>query len=101
VRRETHASLDEAVRAMESAVEEVRDEGGLPTVKMLREFEPGDRVAARIEISSGGWLRGRTAGVDVMGDGSLVPFSGGVRRSGLDVLPDEPPLDAVRRELAG
>ena len=34
--------------------------GGLEEVSMLRKFEPGDRVAARIEISTGGWLRGPT-----------------------------------------
>jgi hypothetical protein len=68
---------------------------------MLREFEPGDRVAARIEVSSGGWLHGRAAGVDVMGDGALVPYAGGVRRRTLEPGEGESALDAVRRELAG
>ncbi len=48
---------------------------------MLRDFEPGERVAARLELSTGGLLRGRAAGVDVMGDGSLVAVRGGVRRA--------------------
>jgi len=68
---------------------------------MLRRFEPGDRVAARVEISTGRWLRGRDAGVDVMGDGRLVPYSGGVRRRELESLPGESPFEAVRRELGG
>ena len=57
---------------------------------MLRDFEPADQVAARLEISGKGLLRAPTAGVDVMGDGSLVPFSGSVRREEL-----EPPRGAT------
>jgi hypothetical protein len=44
-------------------------------------------------------LRGRAAGVDVMGDGSLVPFRGGITRQVLEVRGRETPLDAVRHEL--
>ena len=67
---------------------------------MLREFGPDERVAARLEISTGGWLRGRAAGVDVMGDGSVVPFRGGISRSELDPRRGESAFDAVRRALA-
>lgn len=66
---------------------------------MLRDFEPSERVAARLELSSGGALRGRAAGVDVMGDGSVVPFAGGVMRRRLEVREGESAYDAVRREL--
>lgn len=86
---------------MERAVDDARREGSLPAVRMLRDFEPEARVAARIEISTGGWLRGRAAGVDLMGDGALVPFAGGVRRSELEALPGKSPFEAVRRTLAG
>jgi hypothetical protein len=68
---------------------------------MLREFAPEQRVAARIEIATGGWLRGRAAGLDVMGDGSLVPYAGGVRRRKLEPHAGESEVDAVRRELEG
>jgi hypothetical protein len=68
---------------------------------MLREFTPAQRVAARIEIATGGWLRGRAAGLDVMGDGSLVPYAGGVRRRKLEPRAGESEVDAVRRELEG
>lgn len=71
----------------------------LPAVKMLREFEPAERVAARLEISTGGILRGAAAGVDVMGDGSVVPFAGGVRRRVLEPEGDQSPYDAVRAAL--
>jgi hypothetical protein len=66
---------------------------------MLREFEPGERVAARIEISRGRMLRGASAGVDVMGDGTMVAFAGSVGRRTLDPAVGEDAFDAVRREL--
>jgi hypothetical protein len=56
-------------------------------------------VAARLEIARGGILRGASAGVDVMGDGSLVAFAGGVGRRPLDAGDDETAFDEVRREL--
>ena len=37
-----------------SAELEARGAGRLPRVSMLRDFEPGDRVAARLELSTGG-----------------------------------------------
>jgi hypothetical protein len=44
-------------------------------------------------------FRSRSAGVDVMGDGSLIAFSGGVTRTPLETSGSETPFDAVRREL--
>jgi hypothetical protein len=78
----------------------VRAEGGVDAVSMLREFEPGERVAARLEISTGRWPRGRAVGVDVMGDGSVVAFTGGIGRTPLEARRGESPFDAVRRALA-
>ena len=67
---------------------------------MIRKFEPGSRVAARIEVSAGGWLRKQDAGVDVMGDGALVAFKGGVGRKELFRGRDlDPAIDAVRGAL--
>jgi hypothetical protein len=86
---------------MRSAAAEVGGDGPLGAVKMIREFEPGERVAARLEISTGGALRGgRDAGLDVMGDGTLVPYAGATRRRSLELEADETPFDAVRRALA-
>jgi hypothetical protein len=99
VDRESFDELEDAIAAMERAVEEVRAAGPLEGVKMLRDFEPGERVAARIEMSTGGWLRGREAGVDVMGDGGLVAYAGGMGRRELEADSDEAAFDAVRREL--
>lgn len=92
--------LDSALAALrEDAVSVVR-EGPLEPVQGFREYEPGDRVAARIAVSGGALLRTRTAGVDVMGDGRLVPYAGGVRRRILDGRTPEAALDAVREALA-
>jgi hypothetical protein len=71
----------------------------LNAVKALRQFEPADRVAARIEISRGSMLRGTAAGVDLMGDGTVVAFSGGVGRHPLEPESGEEPLELVRRAL--
>lgn len=86
---------------MRSAAAEVGADEPLGAVKMIREFEPAERVAARLEISTGGALRGgRDAGFDVMGDGTLVPYAGATRRRSLELEADETPFDAVRRALA-
>jgi hypothetical protein len=84
---------------MRAKAEAVRDEGPLGEVKMIRSYEPRQRVAARLEISSGGLLGGETAGVDVMGDGRVVPFRGGVFRRELEPGGKQTPYDAVKRAL--
>ena len=86
--------------ALERHAKEVRAAGPLPSRTMLRTFESSQQVAGRIELSTGGLLRrGRTAGVDVMGDGAFVAFQGGLRREPLE-LGDESPWEIVRRALA-
>jgi hypothetical protein len=84
---------------MRGAAESVVAEGPLPERKMIRTYEPSKQVAARLEISTGGWLGGDTAGVDVMGDGRVVPFSGGVVRRELEPKEAQSPYDAVRKAL--
>jgi hypothetical protein len=101
VERENFDELDAALAAMEGQAHQIRSEGPLDEINALRDFGPGDRVHARLELSTGGFLRGREAGVDVMGDGALVPYSGLIRKRRLDRRGDESPFDAVRRTLAG
>ncbi len=101
VNRARFERLEEAIAELRRQTEEIQATGALPTVPMLREFEPAERVAARLEISTGGWLRGRAAGVDVMGDGSMVPFRGGIARRELEPRRASRPTRPSARALPG
>ncbi len=101
VNRERFDSLDAAVKALRRHAEAIRSEGPLKKVGSLRDFEPGEQVHARLEISSGGLLRGHDAGLDVMGDGSYIPYRGGMRRRHLDPRNGQTPFEAVGEALAG
>lgn len=100
VNRESFDSLEEAVEALHRNAESIRSEGPLKKVSSLRDFDPGQQVHARLEISTGRLLGGRDAGVDVMGDGTLVPYTGGVRRTELELHSDQSPFEAVGEALA-
>ena len=100
VSRETHETLDEAVESMREHVGRIRRDGNLPDVKMFRTYEAGDRVNARLEISTGRMLRSRDAGIDVMGDGALVPFRGGIARRPLEPPDGGTAYDAVTEALS-
>lgn len=99
VERERFEVLDEAIAALRRRVREIQAEGGLGPVEGFREYEPEERVQARLELSARGWLRGREAGIDVMGDGALVPYAGAVRKRRLEPERDEDSFDAVRSAL--
>jgi hypothetical protein len=99
VERESFDSLDEAIEAMEQRSREIQGQGPLGEVRALRDFEPGQRVHARIELSTGGVLRGREVGIDVMGDGVFVPYSGVIRKRRLEPPNGETAFDAVRDAL--
>jgi len=99
VERERYRALDEVIAALEGHCERIRAEGGLEPIKAFREYERGDRIHARLEISIGGLLRTKTAGIDLMGDGRLVPYRGAVRRRELDAEAAGSPFEAVRRTL--
>ena len=78
----------------------IRQEGPLEEVSAIREYGPGQRVHARLELSAGGLLRRRAAGMDLMGDGTLVPFAGVIRKEPLELLAGDSPFDAVREAVA-
>ena len=99
VRRESFGSIDDALAAMRAEADGIRADGGLPEVTAFRTYEPSARVHARLEISTGGFMRGKDAGIDVMGDGGLVPFRGGVSRSTLEPADGQTPFDAVGEAL--
>jgi hypothetical protein len=91
--------LGEAVAAMRERALAIRAQGPVKKVSMLRDFEPRDQVQARLQLKGRGMLRAPTAGIDVRGDGSFVPFSGGVGREELDPTDHDTPFDLVRETL--
>ena len=98
-----HASfdeLDEAVEALRARALEIRSEGPAKEVRSLRDYGPGDQVQARLQLTGRGLLRKPVAGVDVRGDGTFVPFRGGVGREELDPSSHETPFELVRETLA-
>jgi hypothetical protein len=98
VERDRFDDLDSALDALRDRCEEIRAEGPLPDVSMIREYRSEQRVKARLEISTGRIFGKREAGVDVMGDGAVVPFSGGTfRRPIPDAEADY--KDAIARAL--
>ena len=99
VSRREFDDLDAALEEARREVEELRAEGPLEKVSMLRDFEPSAQVHARFEISGRGLLRPPTAGVDLRGDGTLVAFSGSLAREELRAKDGESPFELVRRAL--
>jgi hypothetical protein len=77
----------------------IRAEGPVKAVSGFRDYEPRDQVHARLQLSGGGLMRKRVAGVDVRGNGEFVPYRGGVGREELDPTNHETPFDAVRETL--
>jgi hypothetical protein len=99
VDHERFDDLGAAVAAMRERALAIRSEGPLRPVKSLRDFEPRDQVHARLQLSEKGLFRKAVAGVDVRGDGTFVPFKGGVVREELDPTDHDTPFDLVRETL--
>jgi hypothetical protein len=99
-----HASFDdlgEAVAAMRARALEIRAQGPVKAASMLRDFGPRDQVQGRLQLQGRGLLRKPVAGIDVRGDGTFVPYRGGVGREELDPSGHETPFDLVRETLEG
>lgn len=92
-------SLDEAVAALRERALAIRAEGPAKPVASLRDFGPEDQVQARLQLTGRGLLRKPVAGVDVRGDGTFVPYRGGVGREELDPSGHDTPFDLVRETL--
>ena len=80
VSRQRFDDLDEALGAARAAAAEAR----LDSVSAIRDYEPSQLVNARIEITGKGLFKPPTAGIDIQGDLSVVPFAGGVSRQTLE-----------------
>jgi hypothetical protein len=101
VGRERFDSLEEALADARRRVEEIQREDRLPPVKMLREFSPEQQVNARIEISGPGLLRGKEGGIDVMGDGQAIAYTGAIRKEQIDADSLDEALERLRAALVG
>jgi hypothetical protein len=84
VGREKFATLDEAIADAQRRVDQIRREDRLPPISTLRDFTPAERVAARIEISGPGLVRAPEGGIDVMGDGAAIAYTGAIRKERIE-----------------
>jgi hypothetical protein len=91
--------LGEAVTAMRERALAIRAEGPAKPISSLRDFGPEQQVHARLQLTGKGLFRKPVAGVDVRGDGTFMPYRGGVTREELDPTAYETPFDAVRETL--
>jgi hypothetical protein len=97
---ETFDDVEAALTAMKRETQIIRQEGPLEEISAIRDYEPGQLIHARLELSSAGLLGHRLAGMDLMGDGTLVPYVGVIRKRALDMGDSESPFDAIRQELS-
>jgi hypothetical protein len=98
LRRET---LPEALDVLEQRAQEAAASTRLEAVDVhVRRYEPGDQVAARAELKGPQRLRPVVhAGFDVHGDGSVVPWTGGVHREAVAMVGGETVYSALRRAV--
>ncbi len=94
VEKTRHASLDEAVAAVEARL-------GAPRRQHTREvlgrsYDAGEQVTGRFEVRGPRGVRG---GVDVRGDGSAEAYTGWVRKRVVVPQDGESAIDALRRSL--
>lgn len=100
VSHEEFGGLEEAVAAMRERAKQIRSQAPPKTASMLRDYTPAQQVVGRLQLSGRGLLHKPVAGIDVRGDGSFVPYRGGLRRQELDSDGGkETPFELVRETL--
>jgi hypothetical protein len=94
-------TLPEALDALEERARAVADGDGLQEIDVrVHRYKPSDLVAARAELRGPQRLRPIIhAGIDVHGDGSVVAWSGGVRREQITMVGGETAYAALRRAV--
>jgi hypothetical protein len=100
VEREKVNSLEQALAAARRRIEVVFEEGPPGAVEGFQTYEPGDQVHARVEISGPGLIGGAEGGIDVMGDGRLIPYTGAIRKRQLDGEGIDDALERLGAELS-
>ena len=100
VERDRYETLDDALLAASARIAELRDTAPRGRARaFMREYEPVQQVAARVELARG--RRGRPrGGIDVRGDGSTEAWVGLVRKQLVEQSDGEDALSALGRALA-
>ena len=101
VAREKFDSLDEAIADARRRVDEIGRKDRLPPISMLRDFTPSEQVAARIEISGPGLIRAPEGGIDVMGDGHAIAYTGAIRKQTIEADSLDHAFELLRDALGG
>ena len=100
VDRQKFAILDDALAETRRRLHEIHAQGDLPPISALREFAPGQRVHARFEFDGPGVFRGRKGGVDLMGDGSIVVYTGSIRKEPLEARTLDESIERLREAFS-
>jgi hypothetical protein len=101
VGRERFSTLEEAIEEARHRVDEIRREGRVPTITAFRKHASGQRVQARIEISGPGLFRHPEGGIDVMGDGHAIAYTGAIRKETIDAATLDEAFERLGQSLAG
>jgi hypothetical protein len=101
VGRAKFRTLDEAIADARRRVEEILREDRLAPIRSIRDFSPGQRVQARIEISGPGLIHSPEGGIDVMGDGAAVAYTGAIRKETIEADSLDDAFERLREVLAG
>lgn len=103
VERASFDGLDDALAALEARAGELAAaarSSAAPVNAHIKQFEPVQQVAARLEIAGPQrLLPSLRGGVDVRGDGSAEAYVGRVRRRVVEQRRRESPYQALRRGL--
>lgn len=101
VSRDGFDDLDSALAAAREAIDRSRRGGRMAPAKGIgSDYAPGDQVQCRTEVSGKGFLRGPEAGIDLMGDGAIVAYTGTIRKERLAADSLDEAVAAVLSALA-
>jgi hypothetical protein len=101
VGREKFSRPEEALAEARRRVDEIQREDRLPHISMIREFSPAEQVQARIEISGPGLIRGKEGGIDVMGDGHAIAYTGAIRKEPIQASSLDEAFEGLKSALGG